>query len=128
MRRKIEYLFIMAVVSATAFLIGATTKTEATTEAVIPEGYIPMETAIPTSDIAEWHVNANGYLEVTLKDVAYQEGNENNASYTDVLMHVPHMISRENNTLNLNSVSGYDTNENELTIYTSDGNEYVIEK
>lgn len=97
MKKKITYLLITAVISMTAFLIGASTRIEATTEKAIPDGYIPMETAIPVSDIACWYVNDAGYISVELKDVAYQEDDKANASYTDVLMHTPRLLT-ENET------------------------------
>lgn len=135
MKKKIVYLFITAVISTTAFLIGASTRIEATAETTIPDGYIPMETAIPVSDIACWYVNNAGCISVDLKDITYQLDDKTNASYTDVLIHVPRMLTESeigsdigSDMLDLNSVSDYETNENVLTLYTNTGDSYVIEK
>lgn len=82
-KKKIIQLIAVAVLIATAFLVGRTTK-ETSTEAVT-SGYIKLEECIPLEDVSCYFINGYDYPCFELKDYGNQLDNPENRSYKDIM-------------------------------------------
>lgn len=84
MKKKIAYLTLLVVVSATTFFIG---KGQAKTQTVnaVPDNCISLDECIPLKDIACCYIGENGYPCFELKDVRNQLDDSNNRGYADIM-------------------------------------------
>lgn len=116
MKVKIAYILITTALVMGAFLVGKSSQ---------------QQPSIPLSNIAEYYINSDGYITLTIKDIRNIDDDINKPIITNYLAEngIPDVTAEmENNLLNVSSVTDYEANANLLTLYTQNGDAWVIEK
>lgn len=94
-------------------------------------GKSTQQPSIPLSNIAEYYINLDGYVTLTIKDIKNIDDDKDKPIITNYLAEngIPDITAEmENNLLNVSSVTDYEANANLLTLYTQSGDAWVIEK
>lgn len=133
--KTIVKISAIGIVLATAYKIGTTqaetvieTQKVVDTVEVIPDGYIPLNEAIPLSDVACYFIDGYDYPCLELKDVATQYNADNTRSYADILSELPNETADfQENFVDMRSVVDFAVAGNGLQLYFEDGTGYYLE-
>ena len=90
---------------------------------------IPLDQCIPLEDIANYYVDTDDYLCISLKDVGNQLDDLENLSYVEVLENIPDMTEEyQNNMVDMSQVVDFAVTDDGLYLYMTDGSGYYWEK